>query len=198
MKVPIVMTLALTARAASAQAPAADFEDFAKRAAEALQQHPGQAAALYRQGVGLRPSWAEGWFYLGASEYELKRFSEARAALNRAAELAPENGSAWAFLGLAESELGDRSQAMAHIMKAETLGLPDNAQFVATVRVRAAVIAMRAADFTTAVEQLRPLALSGDKSPAVIEALGVAALTMPYLPADVPAAKRPLVELAGR
>src|SRR5438270_749544 len=43
----------------------------------------------------------------------------------------------------------------------------------------------------------RPLPMSGFQSPAVIEALGVAALTLPWLPADVPPAKRPLVQLAG-
>jgi tetratricopeptide (TPR) repeat protein len=153
---------------------------------------------LYRQTVALRPAWAEGWFYVGASEYQLKHYREAREALAHAAELAPDNGAAWAFLGLSESELGEDLRALEHISKAEGLGLPDNPQFVSVVRVRAAVMAMRAADFTAAMEQLRPLARSGDQSPAVIEAMGVAALTMPRLPGNIPAESRPLVELAGR
>src|SRR5437764_10518397 len=111
MKSLVSVPLVLAAIAASAQTPA-DFDDLARRAAAALQQHPGEAATLYRRAVGLRPSWAEGWFYLGASEYELKRYAEARSALTRAADLAPANGAAWAFLGLAESELADVSQAM--------------------------------------------------------------------------------------
>jgi tetratricopeptide (TPR) repeat protein len=146
----------------------------------------------------MRPSWAEGWFYLGASEYQLKRYREAREALARAGELAPENGAAWAFLGLAEYELSDYPRAMAHILKAERLGLPDNPQFIAAVRIRGATIAMRASDFTAAIEHLHPLALSGDHSPAVIEAFGIAALTMPSLPGEVPAAKKVLVDIAGR
>src|SRR3954467_15248405 len=186
MKSLVSMPFVLAVFAASAQTAPTDFDDLARRAAAALQQHPDEAATLYRRAIGLRPSWAEGWFYLGASEYELNRYAEARSALTRAAELAPENGAAWAFLGLADSALASNSQAMAHIVKAEDLGLPDNPRFVATVRVRAATIAMRASDFTTAVEQLRPLAMAGDKSPEVIEALGAAALTMPHLPSDVP------------
>jgi predicted Zn-dependent protease len=199
MKVPVLLALVICSSAASAQTPGRpDFDDVARRAAAALQRRPSEAARLYRQAVELRDSWAEGWFYLGASEYELKNFAEARRALMRASELAPDNGAAWAFLGLAESELGDGVQAAAHIAKAEVLGLPDNPQFIETVRLRAALIAMRSSDFTAAVEQLRPLAMSGDKSPKVIETLGVAALTMPYLPPNVPAERRPVVELAGR
>jgi len=181
-----------------AQSPApADFDSLARRAAAALQQSPQEAAHLYRQTVTLRPSWAEGWFYLGASEYQLKHYREAREALARAGELAPDNGAAWAFLGLAEYELADYPRAMAHIVKAEALGLPDNPQFVSTVRVRGSWMAMRASDFTAAIEQLHPLALSGDRSPAVIEAFGMAALTMPLVPGAVPE-KRALVDLAGR
>jgi tetratricopeptide (TPR) repeat protein len=193
-----VIVLTLGSMRAHAQLPAPDFDDFARRAAAALQQNPQDAANLYRQTVAMRPAWAEGWFYLGASEYQLKQYREAREALARAGELAPDNGAAWAFLGLAEYELADYPRALAHIAKAEGLGLPDNPQFISTVRVRGALIAMRAADFTAAIEQLRPLAMTGDQSPAAIEALGVASLTMPWLPGEVPAAKRALVDLAGR
>jgi predicted Zn-dependent protease len=193
------IVLTLSATQVPAQIPASpDFDDLARRAAAALERSPQEAAALYRQAVEKRPAWAEGWFYLGASEYQLKHYREARVALTRAGELAPDNGAAWAFLGLAEYELADYSQALAHISKAEALGLPDNPQFVSVVRVRAALISMRASDFTAAIEQLRPLAMNGEKSAPVIEAFGVAALTMPWLPGDLPPAKRPLADLAGR
>jgi tetratricopeptide (TPR) repeat protein len=87
---------------------------------------------------------------------------------------------------------------LTHILKAERLGLPDNPQFVSKVRVRASFILMRSTDFTAAIEQLRPLAMSGDKGPAVIEALGLAALTLPWAPAAIPAEKRAMVDLGGR
>ncbi len=194
-----VILLTLAAMRAQAQGPAApDFDDLARRAGAALQQNPQEAANLYRQTVAMRPSWAEGWFYLGASEYQLKHYREAREALDRAGELAPDNGAAWAFLGLAEYELADYPRAMSHILQAEKLGLPDNPQFIAAVRIRGATIAMRASDFTAAIEHLHPLALSGDRSPAVIEAFGIAALTMPCLPGSVPPAKKVLVDIAGR
>ena len=183
--------------ALAAQTPK-DFDDLARRASAALQHDPEQAAPLYEQGVKLRPDWAEGWFYLGASRYELKRYAEAREAFERATSLAGENGAAWAFLGMAESELGNYPEALAHIVKAEALPLPENPAFIATFRICAAEIDMRASDFTAAIDQLRPLAAAGDHSPRVIEAFGVSALTMPYVPGQVPAEERALVELAGR
>src|SRR5437763_5412038 len=131
MKFKVVWGLAAGLIAARAQtAPSPDFDALAQRAAAALRRGPAEAAGLYRQAVAIRPAWAEGWFYLGASEYQLNRYAEARLALARAAELAPENGAAWAFLGLTDSELGDDAPALTHILKAERLGLPDNPQFV--------------------------------------------------------------------
>ena len=70
---------------------------------------------------------------------------------------------------------------MAHILKAEALGLPDNPQFVATVRVRAALNrdaggGLHSGGRATA-SAARWRATSRRRS---IEALGVAALTMPW------------------
>jgi tetratricopeptide (TPR) repeat protein len=177
---------------------AQDFDDLARRAEAALSGNPQQAAALYRQAVEMRPSWAEGWFYLGASEYQLKNYSGSREAFVHTTELAAENGAAWGFLGLCEYELQDYLPALTHIHKAEGLPLPENPQFISGLRVHAAMIYMRASDFTSAVEQLRPLVATGDNSPPVMQALGVAALTLPFIPPDVPAGQRPLVDLAGR
>lgn len=208
---PVVLVLAsapVAAQTAVGQAfpPAAagqdadhtSFDDIARRAAEALQSNPSQAAKLYALGVAMQPTWAEGWFYLGASQYELRQYREARQSLTRASSLAKDNSAAWAFLGLTDYELADYSQALTHILQAEALGLPNNPQFISTVRVRAALILMRTADFTGAIEQLRPLAMTDDNSAPVIETFGIASLSRPWQPSDIPAAQRPLVELAGR
>jgi tetratricopeptide (TPR) repeat protein len=189
--------LALVSAALFAQSPT--FDDIAGRAAEALERgDASEAIRLYRQCVELRPSWAEGWFYLGAAEYQTLNIAQARAALDKAAELAPDNGAVWALMGLVESNFTPSPQALAHIVKGETLGLPDDRQFIQRVRLRAAGIAIHLSDFTAAIDQLRPLAMSGDRSRDVIEAFGIAALTRPYLPNEIPAADRPLIELAGR
>jgi tetratricopeptide (TPR) repeat protein len=200
----LICLLSVRVSASSAQASleqsgsAPDFDELSRRAADLVQSNPQQAAELYRQALALRPSWAEGWFYLGASLNGLKQNVEAAKDFRRSAVLAPENGAVWAFLGLAESELSQDRQALADIRKGESLGLPENPQFISAVRNRAAALYLRAHDFDGAVEQLRPLAKAGDNSSATIDALGVTALTLPYPPSGVPPAKRALVQLAGR
>lgn len=180
------------------QATKSNFSDLAQRASAALANDPKQAITLSRQALDLQPTWAEGWFNIGAASYQLGQYAEAREAFEKARELAPEKGAVWAFLGLTEYQLHDELHALEHIQKAEGLGLPDNRGFVSAVRNAAATILLDRKDYSGAVEQLRPLALLGDDSPSTMSALGVAALGLPYAPSGVPGAKRDLVELAGR
>src|SRR5579884_144392 len=174
------------------------FDDLVRQATAVLDTDPQKAADLCRQALALNPAWAEGWFDLGASLYKLSRYPEAQKAFQQAAQLAPQKGAVWAFLGLAEHQLHDDTPALSHLRKGESLGLPDNRGFVSVVHNCAAAIYIQSKDYSSAIEQLQPLALLGDDSPQTIEAFGVAALGLPYLPPDIPAAKRPLVELAGR
>ena len=201
MKLSVARTLVLgmvLAVEAAGQARGGDFDELARRAADALDARPEEAAALYRKALSLRPTWAEGWLYMGASLFELRRYAESCEALRKGAALAPGKGTPWAFLGMAEYELGQYQQALSHILKGEAIGLADNRGFVVGVRTRAALLYLRSSDFAQAAQQLRPLARAGYDSPEAIEALGLSALAMNTLPANLPAAKRPLVELAGR
>jgi tetratricopeptide (TPR) repeat protein len=134
----LVAALRLTAGVAHAQAEAApSFEDLARRAQAALQVRPAEAATLYRQAVGMRPDWAEGWFYLGASLYDLRRYAEARDAFRKEVKLAPRMAPGWAFLGLAEADLNDSEQALADIRHGEALGIKGNHDFEVAVRLKA-------------------------------------------------------------
>ena len=182
-----------------AQAPAS-FEELARRAQEAVDGDPAEAVTLFRQALALRPSWAEGWFYLGGDLYQLNRHQEARDALRKATALAPDKGTAWGVLGLAEYELGEFDQALADMKKGEALGLGGNREFETAVRVDAALVLIRANAFDeAALAQLRPLLVQFQvDSPAVIEALGLCALAIPRLPSELPASKRPAVNLAGK
>ena len=177
---------------------AGDFDALSRRASEALKTNPQEAATLYRQGLALRPSWPEGWFYLGASLFEEKQYAESRKAFEKAAQLAPTNGSVWGFLGLCEYQMNDDAQALADLRKGEAAGLPDDLKFVSAVRNRAAVICIRSSDFSAAVEQLQALALLGDKSRETIENLGLSTLGIARSLAEMSADKQAVVELAGR
>lgn len=190
--------LLLVSRSAAAQVAPGDFDDLSRRAAAAQDARPKEAVELYRKALAIRPGWAEGWLYMGAGLYQLRRFTESRDAFRKGVALVPEKGTPWAFLGLVEYELGGYREALAHMLKGESIGLADKPDFVTSVHYHAALIYLRLSDFTRALDQLRPLARAGHETPPVIEALGLAALEMKTLPANLPAAKRPLVELAGR
>src|ERR1700761_8122521 len=129
-----------------------DFEALTRQAAAALASNPAEAAKLYGRAVAIQPSWAEGWFYMAASFYEVKQYGESRKAFQRAAQLAPENGTVGAFLGLSEYELADYAGALADIQKGEKLGLGDNKQFISSIRNHAALIYLRGTDFGAAMQ----------------------------------------------
>src|SRR3954469_15947626 len=79
------------------------FDELARRAEDLVDSKPTEAAELYRKALALRPDWAEGWLYLGASLYATDRFAEATDAFRKGTRLAPTKGTAWAFLGLCEA-----------------------------------------------------------------------------------------------
>jgi tetratricopeptide (TPR) repeat protein len=188
----------MLARITVAQAPAENFEDLARRAEAALDSEPAQAASLFKQALDLRPSWPEGWFYLGGALYGLDRYEEAREAFHKGLDLTPKNGVAWGFLGLAEYSLGHIDSARTAIDKGEKLGLGPNTGFEAAVRQRAAMILIRSSLFDQAMSQLQPLAKHQENSPAVVEAVGLCALAIAAEPSKLPESRRKVVEMAGK
>ena len=177
--------------------PAADFEDLSRRAGAVLDSDPAQAAVLFKQALDLRPSWPEGWFYLGGALYQLERYQEAAEAMHKGLDLAPKNGRAWGFLGLAEFQLGHFDLARAAIVKGEQLGLGNNAAFETAVRQRAAMILIRSSLFDQAMSQLQPLTEHQENSPAVVEAVGLCALAIASEPSKLSESRRKVVQMAG-
>jgi Flp pilus assembly protein TadD len=190
------LLVCLTAVNGPAQTPS--FEDLVRRAEAALDSRPAEASRLYRQALEKRPDWAEGWLYLGASLYGQDRYAEATDAFRRGIALAPSQGTAWAFLGLCEAELDNPEQALADIRKGEELGLGDNWQFQVAVRVKAAQISIRSAAFEEALGQLQPLALHNEDSRAVVDTMGLCALGVPAVLAELSPQRRAVVNLAGK
>ena len=188
----------LLARLIAAQTPGENFEDLARRAEAALDSNPAQAASLYKQALDLRPSWPEGWFYLGGALYRLDRYTEAMDAFHKGLDLSPQNGTAWGFLGLSEYELGHLDRALAAIGKGEQLGLGSNTGFEAAVRQRAAMILIRSSLFDQAMSQLQPLAKHQENSTPVVEAVGLCALAIAIEPSKLPESRRKVVDMAGK
>jgi len=174
------------------------FDDLARRAESLLDSQPAEAASLYKQALALRPAWAEGWLYLGASLYQDNRYAEASDAFRRGIKLAPGVGTAWAFLGLCEAELEDYDQALTDIRKGEDLGLGANQQFEITVRVKAARLYIQASAFEEAQGQLYPLSKVNVSNPVVEQTMGLTALGIPVSIADLPLPRRPVVAMTGK
>jgi len=195
----LAAVLTLWPGAAHAQTEASpNFEDIARRAQDALGNRPAEAANLYRQAVQLRPDWAEGWFDLAASLYDLRRYAESRDAFRKEVKLAPRMGPGWAFLGLAEAETNEPEQALADIRHGEALGIRGNHEFEVAVRVKAAALLIKESAFDEALPQLRPLADGTENSPQVVETMGLCALAIPHTMNELTDEQRTVVRLAGR
>jgi tetratricopeptide (TPR) repeat protein len=195
--VALLLTLAAPVRA---QAPAASFEEAARQAAAAREAgRTGDAIALYREAVGTRPSWDEGWWYLGTLLYEGDRYAEAVPAFDRFTHLKPEVGAGWALLGLCEFGAGDRAAARASLEKAVARGTGTNRDLLRAAERHRALLLVKEAQFERAMEPLTTLARMGGGADADLAAVvGLAILRMPLLPTEVAPDRRDLVLKAGR
>lgn len=191
--------LSVAVPAAHAQVSTLDqFDGLARRAESLLDSQPAEAASLYRQALDLRPAWAEGWLYLGASLYQTHRYAEASDAFRKGIKLAPGVGTAWGFLGLCEAELEDYDQALADIRNGEALGLGANRQFEMTLRIKAARLQIQASAFEEARAQLNPYEKADVASPALEETMGLIALGIPQSVAELAPPRRAVAALAGK
>ncbi len=196
--ISLVLALSLVPGAVAQPAPAASIEQIDRAASAARDANRmDEAIRLYRSGLAANPRWTEGWWYLGATLYETGRHAEARDVFRKSIALAPENGPAWAFLGLCEFETGEYEAALQSLSKGVKLGTGGDVQFDAVVRTQLAALLNRASAFESAMEQLVAVARNGVKSAAITSVYGLGALRMPLLPPEVPAAKLPVVNLAG-
>ena len=192
-----VACLAGLAAPGLAQAPAGNFAEAVAKAAAAREGRPEEALRWYREAVRLRPSWDEGWWWIGALSYERGDHEESARAFSRFVELKPDAGPGWALLGLSEFERGRYDAALAHLTRGLSLGTVGNAEVRDAVYYHVALLRIRAAQFELAVEPLSVLARAKPDSPRLVTACGLVLLRRPYLPADVPAEKHDLVREAG-
>jgi tetratricopeptide (TPR) repeat protein len=176
----------------------ASFDELVRRAGDAVDRNPEESVALYKKALAIRPKFVEGWLYLGAGLYQLKRYAEAGEAFQKGIQLAPENGTAWGFLGLCRYELGDSVHALEAILKGEQLELGGNQMFGAAVRTRAAQIFLASSSFDEAARQLTPLAVAAINPPQAMEIAGLAALRISKPLTELPEGQLAMVKLAGQ
>jgi tetratricopeptide (TPR) repeat protein len=177
---------------------AQDFASLAARASAAREAgDAGEAAALYRQAVGVKPDWAEGWWYLGMAAYDADAYPACREAFAKFLELQPGSAPASAILGLCEFQTGAYGEALRHLAAARATpgALPPEVEQVA--RFHHGLLLTQAGRFEEATRVLRPLIGKDGGSAALTEAIGLDALQVALLPKEIPEALRPAVAVAG-
>lgn len=161
------------------QRNAASFESLVERAKKASDENRLEAAlAFYRQALTLRPRWAEGWWSLGTLSYDQNRYADGAAAFAKLIALQPENGTARAMLGLCQVELREDDAALKNLSFAQRFGVQNDRQLQHVVLYQLGSVQLRKRKFGDAANTLTLLVSDGVRSPEVVTALGMAALTI--------------------
>jgi tetratricopeptide (TPR) repeat protein len=193
----VLMCFALVVAQAQTKSPS--FADLQQRAQQARQSNnTEEQVALYRKLVTLRPSWGEGWWYLGTGLYELRRYAQALDAFQHLSKIDVSDGSSRALMGLCEFQLHQYPESLKLLFRAEQLGMGANTEMVMTVNYHVVILLNLSGQFEWARDRLAPFSWLADVSEPVIQAVGINALRMQVLPADLPPAKKDLVMRAGR
>jgi tetratricopeptide (TPR) repeat protein len=182
-----------------ARQPAATFDGVAASAAPARDAgRLDEALSLYRRGIELKPDWHEGRWYLGSILYEKERYAEAREAFSTLVASQPTHAGAFGLKGLCEFGLGQPETALRSLLKARSLGIARTPEVAQVVAYHAGVLLTKFGEYEVGWAVLSELSAQNLESPRLIEALGLNLLRMPMLPAAIPAAKKAMVQLAGR
>jgi tetratricopeptide (TPR) repeat protein len=186
---------------AKAQTPKSNaaFDQEVKAGDDARQANRlGEAYDHYVKALELRPTWAEGWWDIGAILYDGDRYAEARDAFRNLVALEPKRGPAWGMLGLCEFQTHEYERAVISMQRGRALGFGQSQEIESVVRYHTALLYIRFEQFEIAYDILSEFMQVGNDSPKVVEAFGLTLLRMPFLPAEIPTDKREQVLLAGR
>ena len=178
---------------------AASFEALVKKADAAREaDRADEAVQLYKQVVRSKPTYAEGWWYLGMLFYEADQYADGRASFRHVTGLKPEMALGWAMLGLCEFETKDFDSALAHLEKADQLKIPSEQGFYDVSKYHFALLLIRSGRFEPAAKIIGDFARQGKDGPQFIEAMGLAALRKPLLPNELPSLEREMVLDVGK
>jgi len=177
----------------------AEFDQLVKKGDDArLGERLDEAVSLYGQALRIKPTWPDGWWYIGAILYEKDLYPQARDAFQNLVAIDPTRGQGWAMLGLCQFQTAEYERAVVSLQKGRSLGVNDNSELAAVVRYHAALLYIRFEQFEIAFDILSEFMRSGNYSPKVVEAFGLTLLRMPFLPKEVPADKREQILIAGQ
>jgi tetratricopeptide (TPR) repeat protein len=182
----------------SAAAVPARFETIAQQAdAARSEDRVPEAIRLYRAGTVMRPSWLDGWWYLGSLLYDQDRFSEASAAFQHLTSTS-HRGPAHAFVGLCDYETGNYDDALKQFRTWAGAGWPGTRELRDVAIFHFALLLTRDGRFVESLYLLASVAPRFDGLPELSEAMGLASLRTRYLPENYRPELRERIWLAGK
>ena len=196
--IPLLAVVLAASNVSSAGNPRISLEQIAQQAEAArTADRANDAIKLYSEGVGLRPSWSEGWWELGSLYYDQDRFAEAGASFRRFIATARKPDPAYAFLGLCEYETKDYDRSLQHFRMWAGKGWGGTSELIDVSLFHFALLLTRQGKFIESLYLLSTEVQRRGRSPALAEAMGLASLRMKNLPEEYPAEEREMVWLAG-
>jgi predicted Zn-dependent protease len=183
---------------APGESTSTEFEALAKSAAAAREAgNAGEAIRDYQRALEMRPSWEEGWWFLGTLQYDGDRYAEAIFAFQKLAGLVPNAGPVWNFLGLCEYETKDYANSLEHLKKGLALGDGDDPEIARVSKYHLGLLLIRNGEFDAASALLAKTFGQSQMSAQIKVALGLAMLGVPLLPEEVDPSRDALVHAAG-
>jgi tetratricopeptide (TPR) repeat protein len=199
LAIPLLALASAVTAAPSQPGASGKFVEIARQAdAARTADRMGEAIGLYREGVRLRPSWTQGWWWLGTLFYDQDRFPEAEAALTRFVAITPKPGPGYAMLALCEYETQDYTHSLKHFEDWARGRSPGTDDLGDVAAFHWALLLTRKGRFEQALFLLGGRARRRGETPALIEALGLASLHLARLPQEAPPDWRERVWLAGK
>ena len=196
---PFTLLLAISLSLAASAASVSDrFETVAREADTArTQEHNADAIRLYREATAMRPSWVEGWWYLGSLLYDRDRYPEAISAFEHLSSTS-HRGPVFAFLGLCYYETGRYDDALKQFRAWAGAGWPGTRELRDVAVYHFSLLLTREGRFVESLYLLASLAPRLGDTPELSEAMGLASLRMRYLPENYPPQLREQIWLAGK
>lgn len=187
------------------------FDDLVARARAAMAAEKlSEAIRLYGMAVRQRPSWSEGWWFLGTLNFDTGHYTEASDAFTHFVNVEKKQpGPGFGMLGLSELNLKNYQPALAALEQGIQLGLGTDPAFIHSVLYSDGILNNLAGQHEIALQRLtlvaNKIAAANPQDPEqvvlgdadLLDAFGLAALRIAKLPSDVSAAQAPLVREAG-
>ena len=196
---PLFPVLTISVSLVASAATVSDrFETIARQADAARSEDrvPG-AIRLYRVATELRPSWVDGWWYLGSLLYDQDRYPEAISAFQHLSS-SSHRGPAFAFLGLCYYETGKYDDALKQFRAWAGASWPGTRELRDVAVFHFSLLLTREGRFVESLYLLASVAPRFGDLPELSEAMGLASLRMRYLPENCPPELREQIWLAGK